>query len=53
MPIQDNFWHNYFTREPIFKIFVARFTTFMVQKEDMIIFFFGVSEKCDFEKCSF
>ena len=33
------FGHNYFTSEPIFKIFAALFTTFGLQKDDIVIFF--------------
>ena len=32
------FWHNYFTSEPIFKIFAALFMTFGFQKDDNNIF---------------
>ena len=45
--------HNYFISEPIFKLSAALFTTFGLQKDEMVIFSSGVSEKRDFEKCSF
>ena len=45
--------NNHFTSEPIFKISAALFTTFWLQKDDIVIFSCSVSQKRDFEKCSF
>ena len=39
-PIQNNFWAYFFTNESIFKIFMAVFKTFGLQKGDIVIFFF-------------
>ena len=39
MRIQDDFGHNYFISEPIFKVFVALFRTHELQKDGIVIFF--------------
>ena len=42
------FGHNHFTSEPIFKIFAALFTTFGLQKDDMVVFFLKCFTKVRF-----
>ena len=51
--LQDH-WSSGFIIEPIFKIFMALFYSCWVAKRLTWSYFScGVSEKCDFEKCSF
>ena len=48
-----NFGHNHFLCEPIYKIFVALFRTFGLQKIDMVIFFLWCFIKVRFLKMQF
>ena len=47
------FGHNYFISEPIFKIFVALFRTYGLQKDGMVIFFLMCFRKVRFRKMQF
>ena len=53
MPIQNISGHNYFIREPIFKLLVAHFRTRELQKDGMVIFFLWCFRKVRFRKMQF
>ena len=53
MPIQNDFGHNYFISEPIFKLFAALFRTHELQKDGMVLFFLWCFRKVRFRKMQF
>ena len=53
MHIQNDFGHNYFISEPIFKLFVALFRTHELQKDGMVIYFSWCFRRSRFRKMQF
>ena len=53
MPIPNDFGHNYFISEPIFKLVVALFRTHELQKDGVVIYFLWCFRKVRFRKMQF